>query len=153
MLLRNIFSVCPYLSEVKYRRETWLNDCCPRHKHNGKMAEGRNYKMSDIGCRFVYTLFASAWDLGFDISPPKLRAYPITLLIKLVLSIFGATEHRGRRSFRNLFCSWSSASPFVAPHNQLLETSNPPPSWNPTVWCWGSKHLEGIQIWGLCGQW
>lgn len=79
------------------------------------MAEGRNYKMSDIVCPFVYTLFYLPWEIWFLISHPPNLEHLITFLIKLVLSIFGATEHRGRRDHSETSFAVEASFPHLWP--------------------------------------
>lgn len=56
-------------------KRTWLNDCCPDTKHNGKNGRGQDLQDVRHCVSFCVHFVSSALrDLASDISPPKLRA-------------------------------------------------------------------------------
>lgn len=75
MPLRNIFSVLPLIWSKNTDKRTWLNDCCPDTKHNGKNGRGQDLQDVRHYVSFCVHFVSSALrDLDSDISPPKLRA-------------------------------------------------------------------------------
>lgn len=148
----------PYLSEVKIQtREPDLMTVAQTQNTMGKMAGGRTCKMSDIVCPFVYTLFRLPWEIWFLISHPPNSEHLITFLIELVLSIFGATEHRGRRDRSET--SYAVEASF--PHLWLLHANQLPrnPKSNPHLLEILLFDAEEADTWrgsksGACvGQW
>ena len=114
--LSGTFSLSCPLSEVKIQtRELDLMTVAQTQNTMGKMAGGRTYKMSDIMCPFVYTLFHLPWEIWILISHPPNLEHLITFLIELVQHLCSNWPPRKERSFRNLLCSWSQLSPFVVP--------------------------------------
>lgn len=148
----------PYLSEVKIQtREPDLMTVAQTQNTMGKMVGGRTYKMSDIVCPFVYTLFRLPWEIWFLISHPPNSEHLITFLIELVLSILGATQHQGRRDRSET--SYAVEASF--PHLWLLHANQLPrnPKSNPHLLEILLFDAEEADTWrgsksGACvGQW